>query len=268
MQLGLCTSSSANAALLARSSLAYVEENVQSFLMPRDADEAAWQARLASAKACGKPILAANCFLPGDLPCVGPVVDRAAIRSWAVTAFTRARQAGIQRIVFGSGGSRRIPEGFDRAKARAQFVDLLRELGPLAAAQGVTIVVEPLNSGECNFINSVDEGAGIVRDAATPGVRLLADIFHMLRDNEGPESILRAGDLLAHAHVAERAQRTAPGVAGEDFLPYLRALLAIGYQGGLSIESGWHDLDSQLEAALGVLRSQLTAAAKPAAAAG
>lgn len=260
MIIGVCSSAAANAAALARSSTEFVEENVQGFLKPRDADEVAWQARLADARACRRPILAANCFLPGDLPCVGPVVDRAAIRAWALTAFRRAEQAGITRIVFGSGGSRRIPDGFDRATARGQFVDLLRELGPLAHARGVTLVVEPLNSAECNFITSVDEGAAIVRDAGVDGVRLLADIYHMLRDGEGPESIGRAGALLRHVHVAEREKRTAPGIAGDDFAPYLNALAAIGYDEAISIESGWQNFAIQLPGALAVLRDQVDAA--------
>lgn len=260
MKLGVCTSASANATILAGSDAAFAEENVQSFLKPRDGDEAAWQQRLAAARACGRPILAANCFLPGDLPCVGPAVDRAAIRAWAETAFRRAGEAGIVRIVFGSGGSRRIPDGFDRARARAQFVDLLRELGPMAHARGVCLVVEPLNSGECNFITSVDEGAAIVRDAGVDGVRLLADIYHMLRDGEGPESIVRAGALLRHVHVAEREKRTAPGVAGDDFSPYLRALARIGYADAISIESGWQDFAAQLPGAMAELRRQVDAA--------
>jgi sugar phosphate isomerase/epimerase len=260
MKLGVCTSASGNAKLLATAPIDFVEENVQSFLKPRDADATAWAERLAAARVCARPILAANCFLPGDLPCVGPAVDRAAIRAWAEVAFARAQEAGIRRIVFGSGGSRRIPEGFDRVTARAQFVDLLRELGPLAQARDVILVVEPLNSGECNFITSVDEGAAIVRDAGVDGVQLLADIYHMLRDGEGPESIGRAGALLKHVHVAEREKRTAPGVAGDDFASYLRALTGIGYAGDMSIESGWSDFAAQLPAAVAELRRQVDAA--------
>lgn len=260
MRFGVCTSASTNAAILATAPLDYVEENVQNFLKPRDADAAAWQARLAAARACGKPIAAANCFLPGDLPCVGPAVDRAAIRAWTEVACARAAEAGIRHIVFGSGVSRRIPEGFERARARDQFVALLRELGPVAAGHGVTLVIEPLNTGECNFVNSVGEGAELTRAASVDGVRLLADIFHMLRDGEGPEAIVAAGDLLKHMHIAEKAKRTPPGVAGDDFAPYLRAVAAIGYQGGMSIECGWSDLGKQLAGALAELRRQVAAA--------
>lgn len=264
MRFGICTNAIEHAALLARTPADYVEVNVQGFLEPRNTDQAAWRARLAAAQACGRPLSAANCFLPGDLPCVGPKVDRLAIRAWSETAFRRAREAGIVHIVFGSGGSRRIPDGWDRAEARRQFVDLLREIGPLAAAQGVTLVIEPLNTGECNFITSVDEGASIVREAACDGVRLLADIYHMMRDNEGPDAIRRAGSLLVHAHVAEREKRTAPGVAGDDFRPYLRALADIRYQGALSIESGWDDLAAGLAPALAAIRAQAADVATPA----
>jgi sugar phosphate isomerase/epimerase len=258
MLYGVCTSASGPAPHLA--AVDFIEENVQGFLKPRDPDAAGWAARLATARQAGRPILAANCFLPGDLPCVGPQVDRVAIQAWATVAFARAAEAGITRIVFGSGGSRRIPDGFSRALARDQFVDLLRELGPLAAGRGVTLVVEPLNRGECNFINSVDEGAAIVRDANVAGVRLLADLYHMARDGEGPEPLLRAGDLLQHVHVAECEQRTAPGVKGDDFGPWLRALAAVRYRGAISIESGWSDLPIQLSTAVAALRRQVEAA--------
>jgi sugar phosphate isomerase/epimerase len=264
MLYGVCTSASGPAPHLA--TVDFIEENVQGFLKPRDADQAGWSARLTAARLTGRPILAANCFLPGDLPCVGPQIDRPAIRAWATVAFARAAKAGITRIVFGSGASRRIPEGFSRALARDQFVDLLRELGPLAAARGVLLVVEPLNRSECNFINSVDEGAAIVRDADVAGVRLLADLYHMARDDEGPESILRAGELLQHVHVAEREKRTAPGVAGDDFGPWLRALAAVRYRGAISIESGWSDLPTQVSGSISALRKQVEAAFAAAAA--
>lgn len=257
MRLGVCANAIQSAEILARSSTDHVEVGVQGFLEPRDADESAWQARRAAAQACARPLPAANCFLPGDLPCVGPAVDRPAIRRWAQTAFRRAREAGIGIIVFGSGGARRIPEGWAPAEARRQFVDLLRELGPLAAAEQVTIALEPLNSAECNFVTSVAEGAAIVRETGVAGVRLLADIYHMMRDNEGPQAIVDAGPLLVHVHVAERQDRTAPGVAGDDFRPYLRALAGIGYAGAISIESGWKDLASGLDPALGELRRQV-----------
>ena len=41
----------------------------------------------------------------------------------------------------------------------------------LAAAQGVTVVLEQLNEGECNYITRIGEGARIVRAVDHPNVR-------------------------------------------------------------------------------------------------
>ena len=266
MRLGCCTASTANATIISASSLDYVEENVQAFLVPSQADEV-FAAKLEQAQTCGKPVLAACCFLPGDLPCVGPVVDRARIMDWAAVAFHRAAQTGIQRIVFGSGGSRRIPDGFACEAAREQFTRLLQDLAPLARTNRLQVVVEPLNPGECNFITTVREGAAIVRDAARPEIRLLADLFHMARADETPADLRAVADLLAHVHVAEKAERTAPGVAGDDFRPFLAELRAAGYDQGISLECGKFDIATDLEAGLAVVRRQWADAGVRAAAA-
>ena len=121
----------------------------------------------------------------------------------------------------------------------------------------MTLVVEPLNSRECNFINSLDEGAELVAACGHAAVRLLADIYHMLMDQEGPDAILRHGALLSHVHIAEKEGRAFPGKHGEDFGPYLRALNEIGYQGALSLECGWSDLEKEAPIAIVSLRKQL-----------
>jgi sugar phosphate isomerase/epimerase len=79
----------------------------------------------------------------------------------------------------------------------------------------------------------------------------------MLREDEGPEAIRNAGDLIAHLHIAEKAKRTCPGTDGDDFTPYFQALADVGYSGGLSMECGWKNLEEQLPVAMEVLRSQL-----------
>ena len=164
---------------------------------------------------------------------------------------------GIGIVVYGSGASRQVDEGFARARAEQQFVEALRTVGPPAAAAGVTVVVEPLNTAECNLINSVTEGAEAVRAAGHPHVMLLADLYHMLREDESPAAIERAGALIRHVHVAERAQRTPPGVAGDDFRPFLRALVGTGYAGAYSLECRWRDQLAQAPPGVAELRRQL-----------
>jgi sugar phosphate isomerase/epimerase len=117
--------------------------------------------------------------------------------------------------------------------------------------------VEPLNRGECNLVNTVIEGAEAAAQADHPSVRLLVDIFHMLRNGESPDDIIKVGAQVRHAHVAEMAERTAPGVRGDDFRPYLRALKRAGYAGMLTIECNWGNLGPEVGPAIGALRAQL-----------
>jgi sugar phosphate isomerase/epimerase len=164
-------------------------------------------------------------------------------------------------LVFGSGGARALPEGFPRARAEEQFVELLKRLAPEAEKSGVTIVVEPLHKKECNFINSLAEGAEMVERCGHPSVQLLADVFHMLRDGEPAGEILRFGRMLRHTHIAEKEKRTAPGTAGDDFRPYLRALRQVNYLGRMAIECSLPDLAADSRRGLEALRRQYAEAA-------
>ncbi len=225
-------------------------------MLPRE-DDAAFAADLPALTGACAPFLAANCFLPGDLKTTGPVIDEAALDAYVDTAFARAKQVGIKRIVFGSGGSRQVPDGFDMEEAFQQMVGHCKRFGPIAAKYDITIVIEPLQLAECNIINTVTEGVRLAKAVDHPNVKVLADFYHMACDGEGPESIVAAGDLLQHVHVAEKEKRTAPGMEGDDLRPYLKALKEIGYDGMISIEASFGD-DSAAQAPLSLaeLRKQ------------
>lgn len=139
------------------------------------------------------------------------------------------------------GGARRAPSGWPLARAFSQYVESLRICAPLARDHGVVLLVEPLNRGDCNVVNTLLEGVSAVARVADPNVRLLADIYHMRCNGESPDDIVKAGPWLAHVHVAEAGARTAPGVAGDDFTPYFQALAEARYAGDLSIECRWGD---------------------------
>jgi sugar phosphate isomerase/epimerase len=256
MQIGFCTDPATLATLPARPDCDFIEGHVVNFLKPEAADSE-FAPHAAALRACGFPMPAANVLLPPVLKVSGPDIDYARLDRYAHTVFRRAKEIGMTLIVFGSAGARMVPEGFSQAKAFEQYVDVLRQFGPLAEEAGVTIVVEPLNRGECNLVNTILEGAEAVRRANTRGVQLLVDLFHMLRNGESPDDILKVGPLIRHAHLAENKDRAAPGTNGEDFRPFLRALRRINYNGRLALEPIWTDLPRQLGPALAETRRQL-----------
>lgn len=250
--IGACTTPDKAAAVQSAGGQ-HVEPSVTGFLIP-DKPDAAWAKNLQAAKASPLPVAACNGFLPGNLRSTGPETHHDAILKWADVAFTRAKQVGIDRIVFGSSGSRKIPDGFSKDQARAQFVELLRRLAPIAGEHEIVIVVEPLRREEDNFINTVLDGAWFVEQVNHPSVRLLADLYHLLCNGESHEDLRRVAPLLRHIHIAEKDGRTAPGVHGDDFRPFFRALRGTGYAGRLSVEGNWEM--AQLPKAFETVREQ------------
>ena len=234
MKIGVCIDPLAT---LSWSSLPcdYVEANVQVFLKP-EACESEFAAEVEKLAAWNGHIAAANCFLPADLKVTGPAVDPGRLARYADTAFRRAAQVGMRLVVFGSGGARHVPEGWPLAEGFEQLVRALEVCAPLAAKHGVILVLEPLNRAECNLVNTVLEGAAAVARVNHPHVGLLVDFFHMMRNGESPDDIVKVGPWIAHAHAAEKRDRTAPGMAGDDFGAFLVALKRAGYAGSLSIE--------------------------------
>ncbi|SDZ48748.1 MULTISPECIES: sugar phosphate isomerase/epimerase family protein [Rhodonellum] len=253
-EIGVCTSYT-NADVLAKAGYSFIEENVQSFLVPTKSEEE-FEKILEDAKNAALPIKSFIIFLPGNLKSVGPDAVHAEILDYAEIVFRRARKAGVGIVVFGSSGSRSVPEGFSKEEARKQFIQLGIALGPIAARHDVVLVLEPLNKKECNFINSVLEAGEIVEEVNHPNFQLLVDIYHMKMEGEGPESILLYGRFVKHAHVAEKEGRAVPGTHGEDIHPYYQALQHVGYQGKLSIEGNWVDMEAQASVGIKTIKNQ------------
>jgi sugar phosphate isomerase/epimerase len=249
---GVCTSM-ADSKNLKDIGFTFVEGSVGRDLKPTK-PESEFASGLKEFDTCRLPMISCTSFLPGTLKVTGPDAKPDTVLRYAEVAFRHAASAGIRYIVFGSGGARMIPAGFDRGVARNQFISLLKQMGPLARKYGIVIAIENLQKSETNFINTVAEAASIAREVNDPNIRILADIFHMMRENEGPEALIGAGNYLVHCHIAELKDRTAPGMACDDFRPYFRALRAIGYRGGISIEGSWKP--ENLPKALQVMREQ------------
>ena len=198
-----------------------------------------------------------NVLFPGSIKIAGPEVDSTKVLDYLKAVLTRAQQAGVKHLILGSGGARRLPEGYDNEKAKTEFALLAKKMAKAAQAYGVSIILENLNSTETNFLNHLSEAADVVRRVAEPNFKLNADIYHMLKEGESPEEIRKAGDVIVYAEIAEKEGRTLPGVAGENFRPYLQALRDIDFKGPLVIEGNVNNLSTDVPRAYRFLSAQL-----------
>jgi len=206
-------------------------------LLVPDQPEEVFEKKLALLAASPLPALACSGFIrPKHLRCVGAEANHDQILEWSETTFRRMKRARGNFIVFGSGGARELRDGWPKEKADAQFVELLKRMGPLAQKHDVTVLLEQLRASECNYINRISEGAALIRAAGHPNIRLLADLFHMAVMGDTPADLKAAMDVVQHVEVAEKEGRTYPGVAGDDFRPFFKVLREAGYRGAISIE--------------------------------
>lgn len=117
-----------------------------------------------------------------------------------------------------------------------RITECLRECCNFADTLDVDLVIEPINRYECDFLNSVPETLDFIDSVGHSRLKLLADTFHMnIEDRDIGESLVEAGPLLRHVHIAD-SNRHFPGRGHIDFGTVLDALSRVGYAGFLSGE--------------------------------
>jgi D-psicose/D-tagatose/L-ribulose 3-epimerase len=233
----------------------YVELGTRNVMKLSDAD---YEAALAKAKAVGLPTPVANVFFPNEMKVVGPGVDEAANVAYAEKAFDRMAKFGVQIQVFGSGGARKVPDGFSKDEAFQQLVTFAKKIAPLAQAKGITLAVEPLKSQETNIINSAAEGLKWVQAVDHPNFQLMVDFYHLASEKEDPKILVEAKDHIRHFHIANPNKRVFPMNATEyDYAGFFENMKKMGYHGRISVEANTKDFAAEGPKALAFLRQEL-----------
>lgn len=116
------------------------------------------------------------------------------------------------------------------------FTVLMRQVAPVAEAAGAAVIIEPLNRYEQWWPNHVSEGAAVCKAVGSPGIRTMADFFHMnIEEPQFADAIKENLPYIAHVHLAD-SHRRLPGSGHTDFRAGLRALLDGGYDGFYGFE--------------------------------
>src|SRR6185503_11391755 len=88
--------------------------------------DADFEAALARAKQIGIATPAANNFVPATIRLTGPDIKPDEQMAHVRKAVSRLSKLGVEVIVFGSGGARKVPDGFAKEEAFKQLVDFGR----------------------------------------------------------------------------------------------------------------------------------------------
>jgi sugar phosphate isomerase/epimerase len=136
--------------------------------------------------------------------------------------------------------SRRLPP-FDPPRSEAEDREVLlaglAELGGHAAAEGVVLLLEPLNRYEDHMVNRLEQAVSVIDEVGLGSVRVGADTYHMNIEEDDPAAALVTfARYVGHVQVSD-SNRLQPGAGHLDWPAVLSALKSIGYDGDLALES-------------------------------
>lgn len=213
-------------------------------------------------EANGLKCASCNGFIPGELKTVGPDRDDAKLKEYLKSTFERTAKLGFRSVIFGSGGSRKIPDGYPRERAKEDILHFLSDLAlPEAKKYGVVIGIEELNDKETNVINTCGEAMEYVREIDDPNLRLLVDLYHVILMGDTAASIRNYKGYVSHVHIASPTnKRIFPlPTDGDDavYREFFRALDDIGYEArNISLEGNTGgDFTAAVSASLPYLKS-------------
>ena len=173
-----------------------------------------------------------------DLKVVGPEVPTTALKDYLEICLPRCRRLGASVVVWGSAGSRNVPEGFSRVRAQDQIAYFLLTAGEVARRSNIVIAIEPLRQQESNILNTGAEALEMVRRVAHSNVKMIIDYYHLREENEDPRILEVAKHEIVHLHFANPHGRRWPNALSEDdhYKTFFHYLKKTGYSGGISIE--------------------------------
>lgn len=118
----------------------------------------------------------------------------------------------------------------------SRLKESLKELDAYASERSVTLVFEPINRYENNFLCSVDETADFLHSYPFASTKMMIDTFHMnIEDKDICQAIRDHCSLIVYAHFAD-SNRLWPGQGHLDFPLILETLVTNGYNGIISAE--------------------------------
>ncbi|MGN6298992.1 MAG: TIM barrel protein [Ginsengibacter sp.] len=116
------------------------------------------------------------------------------------------------------------------------FVEVARELCEYALPKKVTLILEPVNRYEIDFINTVNEGVDLLKKVGMPNMMLMPDLFHMnIEEKDISLELVKNVEFIKYIHFAD-SNRFAPGQGHIDFQQIFHNLLLAGYNGWISTE--------------------------------
>ena len=133
-----------------------------------------------------------------------------------------------------------VMAGIDQHGARREtFVANLQRAADRVAGDGLTLVIEPINTRDMPgyFLNRTGPALEILRDVDRTNVGLQFDCYHRaIMDGEVAQGYAEALPLIRHIQVASPPDRGEPDQGEVDYAQVFKMIDASGYKGHIGLE--------------------------------
>lgn len=160
-----------------------------------------------------------------------------AFREMFERAAREAAELGASNIVVPSGSA--VPY-MKRPVQLAIVAKAIASVVPVAEANGLTILLEPVNTRVDHpgvLFGMTEDAVAVIEQVNSPRVKLLYDIYHSITEREDPFAVLPPiAHHLGHVQVADAPGRGEPGSGSADWPALIGLLDKVGYKGVVGAE--------------------------------
>jgi hydroxypyruvate isomerase len=169
----------------------------------------------------------------------GMACDPARVREFedgVALALDYALPLGVKQLHCLAG---KLPDGVSHAEAHRTYVANLRFAASRLAAQGVRLLIEPINTFDMPgyFLCGSAQAAAVIGEVDAANLFLQMDLYHLHRMGEDLAHALTAhAPLTAHLQLADSPGRHEPGTGEIDFAAMFALVERLGYRGWIGCE--------------------------------
>ncbi len=167
--------------------------------------------------------------------------ERETFQKEMAAAVDAANKMGCKRLVTLTGNEL---GGLTRAEQMANAVTALRSVTPLLERNGITAVIEVLNTYVNHagyFLYYVRDAAQLVDRVGSPNVKILFDIYHVqIMEGNLIDNIRSNIERIGHFHIGDVPGRHEPGTGEINYRKVFEAIYQLGerYDGYAALEYG------------------------------
>jgi hydroxypyruvate isomerase len=131
------------------------------------------------------------------------------------------------------------PADVSDSDAHASVVDNLRFAADALEQEGITLLIEPINTFDIPgfFLTGTAQALGIIAETGSKNIKVQYDIYHMQRMEGELAGTIKANlGQIGHIQVADNPGRFEPGTGEINYRYLLKMLDEIGYTGWIGCE--------------------------------